>query len=464
MATPDPRITLTPRASPLPGELPKVNARGPLLAAAALAVVFGALILVLAINAVPVPLPIAFAAGVMLIGITLLAIGRYEAAVALGFLLSGVVKIEPAPPDGIFAIVIIVALVTGRLRLERVPVPAVALLGLLTAISVLSFAAAISIPLGMRFFAITLYLFAFAVWLSSYADRDRRGRQIVLAWLTIAVISAILGTLALQFAGFPMRLELISSGSTRASALFKDPNVYGPFLVPITVILIEELISPRLLRIRPIFGFLLIAILVIGLIYSFSRAAWANMLLSTAIMFAVVLLRRRSGRRIAGVIGGLIAVGMAALAFVVFSGQADFIGQRAQLQQYDSERFGAQRAGVALASNHPVGVGPGQFLYHHPVESHSVYVRVLAEQGVLGLAAWIGLGLFTLGLAIANAVRGRTAAGIGAASLLGAWCGLLLNGVVVDTLHWRHLWVVAGLIWAASISAAIRRRARPGAV
>ena len=34
--------------------------------------------------------------------------------------------------------------------------------------------------------------------------------------------------------------------------------------------------------------------------------------------------------------------------------------------------------------------------------------------------------------------------------LLGLWVGLIVNSFFVDTLHWRHLWLVAGLIWAAA--------------
>ena len=56
--------------------------------------------------------------------------------------------------------------------------------------------------------------------------------------------------------------------------------------------------------------------------------------------------------------------------------------------------------------------------------------------------------IFTLGAALGNAVAGRDTYGIGSAALFGAWCGLLVNSFVIDTLHWRHLWVVAALIWA----------------
>jgi hypothetical protein len=51
---------------------------------------------------------------------------------------------------------------------------------------------------------------------------------------------------------------------------------------------------------------------------------------------------------------------------------------------------------------------------------------------------------------VRNVVVGRDTYGIGSAALLGAWCGMILNSTVVDTLHWRHMWVVAALIWAST--------------
>lgn len=419
-----------------------------ILGAIALFVVASALTL---LDKIAPSLPLAIAGGLGLTFLVALSVARYEVAVFLGFLLSGVVRIEPAPPDGVFAVVMAVAIVTGRLRVDRLPAPVAFALAALTALNVLSFAAAYSISDGVRFASITLYLFVLGVWIAGYADRESRGRQIVIAWLIIGVFSALAGSLALEVQGFPGRELFIGDDETRAMALFKDPNVYGPFLIPIAVIVLEELISPRVLRLRMATGLLLVGVLVVGLIFSFSRAAWANMLLSTAVMLFVLLLRRRHTARIVGIVGGLGVVGMIVMAVIVFSGTADFIGQRAQLQQYDSERFGAQRAGIALAGEYPIGVGPGQFQYHHPVETHSTYVRVVAEQGPFGLVAWLTLCITTLGLAIANALAGRRSAGIGSAALLGAWCGLLFNSVVVDTLHWRHLWVVAGLIWAGAL-------------
>ena len=49
-----------------------------------------------------------------------------------------------------------------------------------------------------------------------------------------------------------------------------------------------------------------------------------------------------------------------------------------------------------------------------------------------------------------NAALGRDTYGIGSGPLLAAWCGALANSFVIDSLHWRALWLIAGLIWAGT--------------
>src|SRR3954466_13514725 len=66
-----------------------------------------------------------------------LAIVRYDAAVALGILLLPVVRTEPAPVDGVLAIVIAVAVVTNRLELRRVPLSMLALCSVFVALNLL---------------------------------------------------------------------------------------------------------------------------------------------------------------------------------------------------------------------------------------------------------------------------------------------------------------------------------------
>ena len=58
--------------------------------------------------------------------------------------------------------------------------------------------------------------------------------------------------------------------------------------------------------------------------------------------------------------------------------------------------------------------------------------------------------LATLVFASGNVVRGQSTFGLSSVPLLGLWVGLIVNSFFVDTLHWRHLWLVAGLIWAGA--------------
>jgi len=141
------------------------------------------------------------------------------------------------------------------------------------------------------------------------------------------------------------------------------------------------------------------------------------------------------------------------------TGSTNFLDQRAHYQAYDTSRFGTQRVGVDLALSHPLGIGPGQFEALLPVSAHSLYVRALAEQGFLGIVTMVALVLGTLAFAFRDATRGRDLYGLSCVGLFAAWCGLLVNSLVIDTLHWRHLWLLAALIWA---SAMMHRGARLG--
>jgi O-antigen ligase len=435
--------------------LPAIRAgRASSLAGLAGAAAFGAFLgLVLASHP---PSGAVVAAGVLGVGAMLaLAVASYEAAIALGFLLLGVVRVEPAPSDMLLAVVAAVAVATGRLELRRVPGPMLALLVVLLALNVVSMAAAAELGEALRFFAITLYLVVLAIWLTSYLRGPTQMRLVIGAYVAGAVASAALAVAAL-FVAYPGHELLTGEGATRARGLFKDPNVFGPFLVPAALILLEESLRPRLLGLRRTASAALLVVLVLGIVFAYSRAGWLNLAVAVAAMLLVMSLRTDAARAATAAVALVAVVAAFGGAAVVLTGSTGFLQERAQVQAYDTARFSAQRTGVQLASEHVLGVGPGQFEHDQPVSAHSIYVRVLAEQGVLGLAALVALLVGTLVLAVRNALAGRDAYGVGSAALLGAWCGLLANSAFVDTLHWRHLWLVAALVWAAAMRSARR--------
>ena len=401
----------------------------------------------LALYEAPPPLAVALAGGLGLVLVLALALARYDVAVTLGAVLLGLQVVDPAPADGVFLVVMAVAFATRRLRLTSVPRPVLAMLAVFGALNVMASIQVVDPERAIVFFGTTAYLALFAIWLAGYMTSRRRALLLVRAYLASAVASAAIGVLAL-FGALP-GAELLTE-SDRSRALFQDPNVFGPFLIPPALILIEEIIRPRLLSARLATKAVLLAILLVGILFSYSRGAWLN--LGLALVVLGLILSLRGGARTAATLVAVTATTAAIIASVVVAtGSGDFLAERARPQTYDTDRFSGQRAGLRPAAEYPFGAGPGQFESVAHISAHSTYARALGEQGYPGLLTLLALVGFTLIAGLRNAVAGRGTHGIGSAALLAAWCGLLANSAVIDTLHWRHLWVVAALIWAASL-------------
>jgi hypothetical protein len=400
----------------------------------------------------PPSIGITFAGGLALSSLLALALTRYDVAVALGLILIGIQAVEPAPADVIFAVVISVAAVAGRFDINRVPLTILGSLSVLVALNIMSTIEAIDPKTAAFFFSITLYLAIFGIWLADYVDSRRRARLVVYAYLAAAAVSALIGVAGLMIAPESTQIVYLE---TRARAFFADPNVFGPFMIPILLIVLDETLTPRLLRLPRLIKVGLLLLLASAVLLSFSRAAWLNCVVGVVVLFVITSLRRGGARRLPILLAIVVAIAMAIPLVISASGSGDFLQQRTGLQRYDQERFAGQEVGVELAEEYPLGIGPGQFERRAQVAAHSLFVRVFAEQGIIGLCALIALISTTLVLAGRNAIMGRHTYGISSAALLGAWCGLLLNSAFVDTLHWRHLWIVAALIWAGAMRGSV---------
>ena len=408
--------------------------------------------LALGLYTAPAPLSLAVAGGLGLVLVLALALVRYDAAVVLGGLLLGFQVVDPAPADGVFVVVMAVAFATRRLHLSSVPRPVLAMLAVFGALNIMASIQVVDPERAIVFFTTTAYLALFAIWLAGYTTSRRRALLLVRAYIGSAVASAVIGVLALL--GALPGAELLTE-SDRSRAFFQDPNVFGPFLIPPALILIEELIRPRLLTARPATKAALLAVLLVGILFSYSRGAWVN--LGLALVVLGLILSLRGGARTAATLFAVTAMTAAIVAAaVVATGSGDFLAERARPQTYDTDRFSGQRAGLRPAAEYPFGAGPGQFESVAGISAHSTYARALGEQGYPGLVTLVALLGFTLIAGLRNAVAGRATHGIGSAALLAAWCGLLANSAVIDTLHWRHLWFVAALIWAATVWSARR--------
>jgi O-antigen ligase len=385
------------------------------------------------------------AAVVAAMGMLLVAVTRPDWLFILAFGLLAFVRVEPAPVDLAFLLLIIVVAVrSGR---ESLPVPPSIFLAvtLFIPITILSLINANDWAVAIKFEAITIYLLALALFLPLMLRNTGLLAPAIKAYILVAAATAVLGILALQV-GFPGGHVLVYQ-SSRVMAFFKDPNVFGPFLVPALVIVLEEIARPRLLGWTTRRCSVIAVFLALGVLFSYSRAAILNLVLACVTLFGVYLWRRR-GRRAATRLAVVLGLcGIAGITLLVATHSLTFFESRSHLQGYDQSRFATQGAGFRDASAHVFGYGPGQADVNLAYSTHSIYARMAYEQGFVGLALMIVIFLATLVAAIRLVARDGDIEGLGSAALLAAWVGLMANSFFIDTLHWRHLWIFAGLIW-----------------
>ena len=134
------------------------------------------------------------------------------------------------------------------------------------------------------------------------------------------------------------------------------------------------------------------------------------------------------------------------------TGSLAFLQQRSQIESYDQQRFGTQSSAFGRIGDYVLGHGPGQVERSLEISTHSLYARAAFEQGVPGLLLVVLLLVATLYCAVAFARADGDVHGIGSAALLGSWLGLIMSSFFIDTVHWRHLYVVAALIWLGYVT------------
>jgi O-antigen ligase len=192
----------------------------------------------------------------------------------------------------------------------------------------------------------------------------------------------------------------------RVNSLFWDPNVYGRYLALTITAMVAALLWTRSSRLVLWLG-ALVAMLWLGLVTTFSQSSFAALLVGLA---ALAALRWSLRWTLAACAGSAIA----AAAFVLAAGGSLKIDLSTQqkLNKDTSGRANLVSEGIALFGDRPLwGYGSGSFsvaYQRHRTHSgqlsvsHTEPVTVAAEQGLIGLAAYLAL----LGAAFATLLRG----------------------------------------------------------
>src|SRR5690606_32871460 len=129
---------------------------------------------------------------------------------------------------------------------------------------------------------------------------------------------------------------------------------------------------------------------------------------------------------------------------------ADLLLQRAQLvQEYDGARLGRfarHFIGLELAMESPLGIGPLVFGQIYGQDTHHIWLKALLDYSWLGLPSYVILIVCSFAGGFRILLRTRPWPPY-LLCTYAAVVGHLALGTLIDTDHWRHLYLIIGMLW-----------------
>lgn len=373
----------------------------------------------------------------------------------LTFFLNAIVIKEPAPCDLFMMIFVVIMPLFGMVRILPLHALFLACWAIIIAGGFIAAGTHEFYYVSVKHMVISLYLAVFSVALAAFVSKapEQNLKVIWNGYVCGAIIAALAGIVG-YFNLFPGAFELFTKFQ-RASGTFKDPNVLGPYLVPAFLYCLHILLTRNFrdgLIATALMGLFLFAILM-----SFSRGAWMLFAFSSAFYICFFFFTARDNRQRVKTITlcllSLIAfIGIIAVALQSPKVQALW-SERASLNQSydvgDQGRFVGHKKAAKIISENPIGIGALYFgyFYHHELP-HNLYLSMFLSTGWIGGALFLFLTGATLYFGAKIMLRESQWMhyhGI-------AYCtfvGLAVESYIIDSDHWRLLYILMGLIWGA---------------
>jgi hypothetical protein len=362
-----------------------------------------------------------------------------------------IVFVEPSPYELATLAAAAIFVATG-LRLRLAFMPLLLLLFLINigysicAAGLMDKTAVVSWIATSWYMAGTVIFFAMVVAEDTEARLDRLRRGLILAGV-IAATAGIIG----YFNLLPGTTELLTLYG-RARGTFKDPNVLGAFLILPALFSLQSIVLDRLRK--SLTSSFVLAILSLALLLAFSRAAWGVLVATSAFMLALMVLTSRStGERSRILVMSMLAGGLVLMLLALLLSSHDInemFRQRASFDQsYDEGRFGRfgrHILGFQMALELPFGIGPLQFHNYFPEDTHNSYLNAFMSGG------WIS-GICYPALVFTTVIMGfrhlfvRVPWQRAYLAIFAAFLGTVGESFIIDTDHWRHFWLMFGVMW-----------------
>jgi hypothetical protein len=375
-------------------------------------------------------------------------------------LAGGFAFIEPSPYEFLAIITALFFVLTG-LSLPSALAPLVLVL---VTINIGYAIAAVPVsdePKIVNWVLISVFLAVTAIFYAAMlgTNTERRLRLLLRGYLAAALVSSLVAVAA-YFRLFGNTSDLFLLWE-RARGTFNDPNVLGAFVVLPALLLLGRLLAGRLV----VCSGLMLLIMLAALFLTFSRGAWAQFAFSgTLLMFLTFVTTRSVNERLRILfltIGAMLAGVILLAALLSIEQVANLFQQRAALEQsYDVGaygRFGRYLPGLAVALDHPLGIGPLQFSKFFTEDPHDSFLNAFMSGGWLAGFGYFALAAVTLSMGT-RFLFTRTPWRAQYQAIYAAYAGIIAESLVIDIDHWRHYFLVLGVLWG--LMAASRRTAQ----
>jgi hypothetical protein len=375
------------------------------------------------------------------------------------------VFMEPSPYEITSLLTIFVFAVTG-LMLRPALLPLLFLLafyGIGFSIAVIP---VLDQSIARNWVLVSLYLSGTALFFAAMLgnNTERRLNLLMRGTMLAAFVAASAGVIG-YFHLVPALSELFVRYG-RARGTFNDPNVLGAFLVLPIMFMLQRMLTGTLRS--SLRATVPLALFACALLLSFSRGAWVQCMLAAGMLMMLHLVTTRSQigrlRIVVIAIVGLLCLIAFVTALLSIDQVAQLFRERATLEQsYDVGHFGRfnrHLLGFLLALDQPLGIGPLQFRNYFPEDPHNAYLNTFMSGGWLTGFSYLALTVVTIvmGLRFAFVPTPWRSTYL---AIYATYVATAVESAVIDSDHWRHYFLLLGVLWGLMAAARARMR-RPG--
>ena len=382
-------------------------------------------------------------------------------------------------PSQILALILIVVwflhgVINRNFRTQKNPIviPLIAFL----LINLVSLTGAANIQRSILVFAFTLFTIGFSLLIPNYVTDEVKLRRVIRILLITTTLVALFGLwqffgdmigLPTTLTGLREHYTKIVFGFPRIQSTALEPLYFANFLlIPIAVIyalLISRSSSIKMIRLLP-----LLILTVLNLVLTVSRGGYLGVIVIILVVSFVYLRKIFRWQFLVSLVVGIVVVWFFAIRALGFGDVFQLNAETFLTHIVDSfsgpaytERIETfQWAEEAWRANPIIGIGPGQYgpfvsshPYIEPKEGWKIvnneFIELLAETGVLGLAAFLVVIGSLVIRSLKAIVRARTPyLRALMTALLAALLGILAQYMTFSILYIMHVWFLIGLMVA----------------